>query len=379
MFLAVLVATLAGLLLVTIGVVIRLSKLSEFENPSFSFRLQYALYTSPVGQWIHNYFLRSHRENPNRQPHSLTSDKFENFETFSIYSLPFLEDNYAYFLIDHETGETAVVDPADADLVLETFEYLRNHSPCKHELCLTTILCTHKHMDHAGGNSALKSVFPDIQIVSGAIEQVSAQTMSLSHQDTIRLGSTTIQVLETPCHTIGHVVFLVSSDPDSATGGNTRTALFSGDILFVGGCGRFFEGNGTIMLSTLQLIKSLPPATAIFCGHEYTVNNLSFCLLIEPSNEVLQQKVTWAQQQRLLSQPTVPSLLSEELQYNAFLRYDQRIVMEVIEKRIQRNEEKGFLKGKLRSERSEERKVMIAKSSHVAILEELRRWRNLEK
>jgi hydroxyacylglutathione hydrolase len=239
-------------------------------------------------------------------------------------------------------------------------------------------------MDHAGGNSALKRVFPDIQIVSGVVEQVSAQTMSLSHQDTLRLGSTCIQLLETPCHTVGHVVFLVSSNPNSDCSSSTtvtrssKTALFSGDILFVGGCGRFFEGNGTIMLSTLQLLKSLPPDTAIFCGHEYTVNNLAFCLLIEPSNKILQRKVVWAQQQRLLSLPTVPSLLGEELQYNVFLRYDQRSVMEVVEKRIQGSEEEDLHKGKLPSERPEERKVMIAKSSHVAILEELRRWRNLE-
>jgi hydroxyacylglutathione hydrolase len=395
-FVAVL-ATLASLVLVTVGIVLRLSKLTTFENPSFSFRLQYAVYTSPLGQWIHNYFLRSHQESSASRPHTELCHKFEDFETFSVHYLPFLDDNYAYFLIDHATGETAVVDPADPDLVLETFNSLMRQPPCDHELRLTTILCTHKHMDHAGGNTKLRQLFPRIKIVSGTVERVSAQNTFLSHQDSLQLGATSVQLLDTPCHTVGHVVFFVFSHPDhastapspsaSVTASTTasKTALFSGDILFVGGCGRFFEGNGTVMLATLQLLKSLPASTALFCGHEYTVNNLAFCLLVEPSNEQAQRKHQWAKQQRQLSRPTIPSTLREELECNVFLRYDQKTVMEAIDRRVdQRALEDQQRGGEKKAEKrgaetaADERKVMIAKSSHVLVLEELRLWRNQE-
>jgi hydroxyacylglutathione hydrolase len=379
-------AVLVGLALVTFGIILRLSNLTTFENPSFSFRVQYAIYTSPLGQWIHNYFLKSYHENNPNQPHSTLCDKFENFETFSIYYLPFLEDNYAYFLIDHATGETAVVDPADADLVLETFNNLTKQPPCDHELRLTTVLCTHKHMDHAGGNSKLRQLFPELKIVSGSVERVSAQNTFLSHQDILQLGATSVQILETPCHTVGHVVFFVFAHPDhnqvptaavvETTTTSSKTALFSGDILFVGGCGRFFEGNGTIMLSTLQLLKSLPASTALYCGHEYTVNNLAFCHLVEPSNVDTQRKYEWAKQQRQCSLPTIPSTLGEELQINVFLRYDQRTVTEAIERRVERRGREEQTEKK--ADAVDERKVMISKSSHVLVLEELRLWRNQE-
>lgn len=192
--------------------ILSFSKLSNFENHSFSFRFQYALYTSPLGQFIHNYFLKSHKEKFPQPSHTILCDKLHSYETFSISYIPFLEDNYAYFIIDHETGETAVVDPADPITVLESFKILSNQLYTKKKLILTTILCTHKHMDHAGGNSYLKTHLPNIRIISGIHEKVSSQTIFLSHGDIFRLGLTSIQLLDTPCHTVGHVAFYITSN-----------------------------------------------------------------------------------------------------------------------------------------------------------------------
>jgi len=60
-------------------------------------------------------------------------------------------------------------------------------------------------------------------------------------------------------------------------------ALFCGDTLFVGGCGRFFEGTGDDMVKTFDLFKKLDPYTEIFCGHEYTLDNLKFALTVSKS------------------------------------------------------------------------------------------------
>jgi hydroxyacylglutathione hydrolase len=77
--------------------------------------------------------------------------------------------------------------------------------------------------------------------------------------------------------------------------------LFSGDTLFVGtfslnseidvsgGCGRFFEGTGKDMdIALNQKIANLPHNTHVYCGHEYTVNNLKFGHHVEPGNHDIQ-------------------------------------------------------------------------------------------
>ena len=57
--------------------------------------------------------------------------------------------------------------------------------------------------------------------------------------------------------------------------------IFTGDTIFVGGCGRFFEGNAAGMLYAMDLMLTLPDNMKIFCGHEYTKANFEFCLKTE--------------------------------------------------------------------------------------------------
>lgn len=370
------------------------SRLSNFEKHSFLFRLQYAVYTSPLGQYIHNYFLKSHKEKFPRPNHTILCNKLDSYETFSVAYIPFLEDNYAYFIIDHETGEVAVVDPADPITVIESLKILSNQLFNHKKLILTSILCTHKHMDHAGGNSYLKKYYPNIHIISGIHEKVSSQTIFLSHQDIFQLGSTSIQLLDTPCHTIGHVAFYIQSSNSISNSTNNCSVLFSGDTLFIGGCGRFFEGNGQIMISTLQTIKSLPLSTRIYCGHEYTVNNLSFCLLVEPENQILLNKYDWAIKQRKLYLPTIPSTLQEELDYNVFLRYEKANVISSVQKKLIENEENCLNNNhnnhnnngnnnekkslNERSNNNKYKKEIYPEMNSIKTLEELRKWRNQE-
>ena len=143
-----------------------------------------------------------------------------------------LSDNYAYFIVDNATGETAVVDPADADLVTKEFTRLSGLWSASHDtsLALAYVLATHKHQDHSGGNKQLALQFPLVEVVGGVNEDIPGRTVGLAHNETLRLGATVIRALETPCHTVGHVAFHVtSSDAPDLPG-----ALFSGDTLFVG-------------------------------------------------------------------------------------------------------------------------------------------------
>lgn len=81
-----------------------------------------------------------------------------------------------------------------------------------------------------------------------------------------KIGATKIRALSVPCHTRGHLAYVVSGDPE------TPPLLFPGDTLFVGGCGRFFEGTAEDMYHALyEVILTLPKDTRVYCGHEYVL------------------------------------------------------------------------------------------------------------
>ena len=108
-------------------------------------------------------------------------------------------------------------------------------------------------------------------------------TVAVGAGDSIRLGSTVFHVEDTPCHTSGHVMY------------HTDGAAFTGDTLFCGGVGKFFEGQADDMRRTLyDVICTLPESTLIFCGHEYTVENLEFATMVEPENKAVRDKLRWA-------------------------------------------------------------------------------------
>ena len=93
-----------------------------------------------------------------------------------------------------------------------------------------------------------------------------------------------------------------------------------GDSLFVGGCGRFFEGSAKEMFAWFRRLEKLPRDTVLFGGHEYTVSNLEFAERMAPDNARVGEKLAWARKQREKRHPTVPSTLAEELAYNLFLQ-----------------------------------------------------------
>lgn len=231
----------------------------------------------------------------------------------TILQLPVLNDNYIYLIHDPVSGETAAIDPADAQPVLDVLE--------QNGWRLTTILNTHHHGDHVGGNLELKQK-TGCTVIAGLSDQnrIPGIDRGVVEGDVITLGKHLARVIPTPGHTSGHVVYHFADD-------NT---LFCGDTLFVMGCGRLFEGTAEQMWHSLQKLKVLPAATRIYCAHEYTQTNGRFALTVEPDNRQLQQRMEVINQLRTNHQPTVPSTIEQELATNPFFREDSLALQETI-------------------------------------------------
>ncbi|MEA3332751.1 MAG: hydroxyacylglutathione hydrolase [Pseudomonadota bacterium] len=222
-----------------------------------------------------------------------------------IIQLKTLQDNYAYLLIEESSKQVAVIDPGSAKSVLKALT--------AETLTLTHILLTHHHYDHSGGVTELKKMYPEAQIIihkddAGRLT-VTADRL-LQEGKTIGFGSTSIKVLHLPCHTRGHVAFLVED------------ALFTGDTLFTAGCGKFFEGTATEMHENLKRLKALPESTKIYCGHEYTVENLEHAHQADPTNLMISERLQKARQLQENDNPLVPATLAHELTTNPFLMLD---------------------------------------------------------
>ncbi|XP_033221520.1 hydroxyacylglutathione hydrolase, mitochondrial-like isoform X2 [Belonocnema kinseyi] len=238
--------------------------------------------------------------------------KFIKEKDMKIQILPALEDNYMYLIIDESSKEAAIVDPVDPDAV---FLAVKENS-----VNLTKVLTTHHHWDHAGGNEKLCKMMSDLQVYGGD-DRIGALTSNVKHGDKFKIGDLNVECLQTPCHTRGHICYYVTSDGDTP-------AVFTGDTLFAGGCGRFFEGTAEQMYKALvEILGSLPEETKVYCGHEYTHANLKFAQHVEPDNEAIKQKLEKVCTLREKQLPTIPSSISEEKLTNPFMRVDKSSVM----------------------------------------------------
>ncbi|XP_031498433.1 hydroxyacylglutathione hydrolase cytoplasmic-like isoform X1 [Nymphaea colorata] len=239
-----------------------------------------------------------------------------------IFPIPCLEDNYAYLIIDESSGEAAVVDPVEPEKVLK----VANDNGVS---TVKLVLTTHHHWDHARGNEKMKELVPGVRVLGGSFDNVHGCTDRLEHGDKISLGrDVNILALHTPCHTKGHICYFVTGKEEE------DPAVFTGDTLFVAGCGKFFEGTAEQMYQSLcMILRPLPKQTRVYCDHEYTEKNLRFALFVEPENEHIKRKLLWAKHQREANQPTVPSSIEEELYINPFMRVD----MPEVQKRVGRS------------------------------------------
>jgi hydroxyacylglutathione hydrolase len=229
-----------------------------------------------------------------------------------VERIPTLRDNYTYLVIDEKTGEAAVIDAPEAGPV--------EARVAKLGVRLTQVLSTHHHPDHSGANPALAARYRvPVRGHRSDAKRIPGFTDGLEEGDRVRIGELEAEVLFIPAHTRGHIAY------------HFPGAVFCGDTLFAAGCGRLFEGTPAMMYTALvEKLGRLPPATRVYCGHEYTLGNLRFAAHVEPENEAVRRALARAQEIRgraagdwhdaTPDEMTVPSTIADEHATNPFLR-----------------------------------------------------------
>ena len=222
-----------------------------------------------------------------------------------VYIISALSDNYVYLLRNDKKKITSVIDPGDADPVIEFLNQKNWH--------LNEIINTHHHYDHIGGNDKLLEVYKSKLIApSYNKNHISNVDIFVSDNENINIAGIFTNVIHTPGHTLGHVCYYMPEEK----------SLFSGDSLFYLGCGRVFEGTMGQMWTSLLKLRSLPDDTNVYCGHEYTLSNMKFANYIDPDNSLLNKFSFEIKNKREKGLPTVPFNLGEEKKINPFLRAD---------------------------------------------------------
>ena len=214
------------------------------------------------------------------------------------------EDNFGILLRDPETGEVALIDAPQEAPILDAVKRT-GWTP-------KLILTTHHHADHVEANLALKERF-GLTIIGpeGEKDRIPGIDRTVSGGDTIRFGSETIEVIDTPGHTAGHVTYYF---PKSGV-------VFAADTLFALGCGRLLECKPPVMYESLKKLAALPAETQVYCGHEYTLANARFALTVDPTNSALKERAARIEKLRADGKATLPTTIGEELSTNPFLRW----------------------------------------------------------
>lgn len=223
-----------------------------------------------------------------------------------VLPVPCLSDNYAYLIVPDGSKRAVVVDPSEPDPVRSAL--------AKEGLELGEIWLTHHHWDHVGGVEALVDEHSPEAVLGSAYDlehaRIPRQTRGLREGDALELEGRAVQLFDIPGHTLGAIAYVVDGH------------LFSGDTLFVAGCGRVFEGTMQEMKTSLDKLRDLPGDTRVWCGHEYTVKNLEYARTVEPDNAAIEEALAEAKRTREAGTPTVPGTIAREREINPFLRCD---------------------------------------------------------
>lgn len=238
----------------------------------------------------------------------------------NITGIKAFNDNYIWMINLPNCDRSYVVDPGDPAPVMEQLQ-LENRT-------LAGVLITHHHRDHTGGIDTLSKAY-GCSIYGPKSEKIPNITDVVNESTGLNTPDLSMRVIEVPGHTLDHIAYYCPEN----------RALFCGDTLFAGGCGRMFEGQPQQMHASLQKLATLPTDTRVYCAHEYTQANLKFAVAVEPNNSALNQRVVDVDNARANDIATVPSSIGIELDTNPFLRVDKAPVIS----RIQGNENNAEL------------------------------------
>lgn len=226
-----------------------------------------------------------------------------------IHAVPSLTDNYIWLIQANQSSNVIVIDPGDAQPVLDLLE--------QQQLNPVAVLITHQHYDHVDGIRPFLEHY-NVPVYGPKTELIPARTHALSEQKTLNIHPDfpSCDVLDIPGHTFGHIAYLFND------------ALFCADTIFSAGCGRLLGGTAEQLFNSLQRISQLPLQTSLYCAHEYTQANLAFARAVEPSNQAIEDRIVEVTLLRQKNQPTLPTNLAIELAINPFLRCDKQEVIQ---------------------------------------------------
>ena len=214
-----------------------------------------------------------------------------------------LQDNYSYLIIDETNNNACVVDPSEANPVINFLE--------KKNVNLKYILNTHHHFDHIGGNAELKKKYNSTVVgYKHDAKRIPGIDILVDDNQIWKADNFEAKIMHIPGHTTGHISFYFFNEK----------LIFTGDTLFSLGCGKIFEGTYEQMFLSLNKLKKLPKDTMIYCGHEYTLQNSKFCISHDSNNLNLQNKIKKIKENLNNNMPTIPTILKDELECNIFLR-----------------------------------------------------------
>jgi hydroxyacylglutathione hydrolase len=227
-------------------------------------------------------------------------------ENLTVEVINQLSDNYCYVIYEKNNSSCIVIDPAEAEKII----YLLKEK----KLNLEYILITHHHSDHTSGVLDLIKEYPEIKIYSPS-DLPLLSINKISQGDKIITSINEFQIISAPGHTLDHVILC----------DHQNNLLFVGDVLFRLGCGRIFEGTYEQMQTSLQKILKLSDDMTVYCGHEYTKNNLKFLEYIFDKNKILQKVKKEIFEDMSPNGKSIPFNLGKEKKYNPFLNQECEI------------------------------------------------------
>ena len=233
------------------------------------------------------------------------------YRAMHIQSIPMWKgtgNNYAYIIKD-KNNVAAIVDPAEPKSVLPVLK-----REIEAGLDLQYIITTHHHGDHAGGNKEILQNYPELKVIGG--KDCACVQVTPKDSEHFKIGEIKVTALHTPCHTQDSICFFAED--------NDAKAVFTGDTLFVAGCGRFFEGTAQEMCSALNKLRDLPHETVTYPGHEYTSANVRFASSVLQNQDVEKLEKFCGEGKETCGVFTI----ADELKWNPFMNLENPQITE---------------------------------------------------
>ncbi len=242
-----------------------------------------------------------------------------------VLRIPAGSDNQSYVLSAGEGKQCAAIDPVDAGDIMEAVSEAGLGK-------IAALINTHGHPDHTGGNSELvRRTGAKLYAHDPDRVTIHGEPKPLSEGRNINVDGMSVQVIHTPGHTQGSICLLFKPS-------DGQPHLFSGDTVFVAGCGNpRFGGNPEQLYESFKnKIHTLPGDTVLHPGHDYAKRNLEFALSVEPGNAAAKRKLEEA---KFLAsgEEILETSLADEREHSPFFRLDSAEIRGLLSDKFNRS------------------------------------------